>query len=512
MSGFSQKITKSLLAVMLITLASACAADAPPIPVTVQIATDSGKPINPLLLGSNIQWVDRGDGLLDPQTHEPIVSILDNARKMGVSALRYPGGSLSDLYHWRDGVGEISSRGINQRFHGAGEDRVLMGTAEFLYVSQQLGATPIITVNMITGTPEEAAAWVRATNIDGLEYKGQSLPKVSYWEIGNEPYLIDDNQKNLAIAPEAFAERANEYIKAMRAVDPSIKVGLPLRSDTLVGVPATPLPGYNRAVLQGVTERIDFVAVHDAYYPYIHAGSPDYSQIYLAAMGAASLVEKNLHQTRQELAKYRSERDIQIALTEYNAMYTLTGQESDGFIASWMAAMYLTDLLMMLSVQDDLLMANHWSLIGNWYFGALGLQAEKRPAFYVFESFNKVLNGQQLQTRVESPVFKTPQVGFAPAQTNQPFVNAISTREGDTLRLLVLNKHPMQAADVQLKLAPARTIDVREAVSLSSDSVFHYDVPQAAVKSRRLTASVEHGQLNIELPPHSLSIIEIGIQ
>lgn len=511
MLGNAKKFVNATLATVMMLLASVCNSDTPPIQVTVQIATDSGEDINPLLLGSNIQWVDKGDGLLDARTYEPKTSVIEDAKSMGVSALRYPGGSLADLYHWQDGMGGIHARGKNERFHGAGVDKVLMGTAEFLSVVKQLDAVPIITVNMITGSPEEAAEWVRATNIDGLEYKGQLLPKVLYWEIGNEPYLIDDNQKDLAIPPEAFAKRVNEYIRAMRTVDPTIKVGLPLRSDKLVGVPATPLPGYNKAVLQGVTERIDFVAVHDAYYPYIHANAPDYSDIYLASMGAASLVEKNFEQTRQEIAKYRSEKNLKIALTEYNAMFTLTGQESDGFIASWMGAMYLTDLLMMLSKQDDLLMANHWSLIGNWHFGALGLQAEKRPAFYVFESFNRVLNGQQLQTQVDTPTFKTPQVGFAPAQSNQPFVNALSTRRDNTIRVLLLNKHPMQSADIRLNFQPDTILEIREATVLRSESIFHYNTPQAAVTNRKLKASSKQEQMMVEVPPYSLSIFEIEI-
>lgn len=465
------------------------------------------KPVNPYLLGSNTQWVDYGDGILNRKTLKPDPDIIEKAKQMGVSVLRYPGGSLADLYHWQDGVGKLSSRGVNKRFHGPGEDKVLFGLAEFLYVCKKIGAEPLITVNLITGTPEEAAKWVRAVNIDGMTYEGEPLPGVRYWEVGNEPYLIDDNQQALKVMPEVFAERANRYIQQMKAIDSSIQVGIPVRSDKLGGVPATPLPGYNKAVLKGVTENIDFVSSHSAYYPYIYQGKPDYSQVYLAAMTASHQVKKNFEQTRQELSKYRSESDIKIALTEYNSMFTLSGSESDGFIASWMGAMYVADLLMTLSSMDDLLMANHWSLIGNWYFGALGLEGQPRPTYHVLQALNAVWKGNQLPLEIQSPVFHSQRVGFAVSQENVPFLNAVATRHDNKTELLILNKHPLASSSLTLTLDQA--IKTVNASSMSVESIYHYDHALAEVVETEVSSTIEGTQTSLVLPPHSLTRLTI---
>lgn len=508
-SQTTKRVVSFVSVLFIVLVHSACSANETAIPVTVEIDASQTYQINPYLLGSNLQWVDRGDGILLSDGVTPDSDVIDKAKKMGVSVLRYPGGSLADLYHWKDGMGEIQNRGTNKRFHGDGDDKILLGTAEFLNISKKLGATPIITVNLITGTPEEAADWVRMTNIERVRYQDEILPKVVYWEIGNEPYLIDDNQKQLAISPKDFASRADTFISAMKAVDPTIKVGIPLRSDKLVGVPATPLPGYNKTVLEGVTERIDFVSVHNAYYPYIHAEVPEYSQIYLASMAAAGLVEKNFQQTRQEVNQYRSEDNIKIALTEYNAMFTLNGGESDGFIASWMGAMYLSDLLMNLSRMPDLLMANHWSLIGNWYFGAIGLQGEKRPAFYVLEAFNQIMRGKFLQTVTSSPGFNSPNVGFAPAQQNVSFLNSVSTLDDNVLRILILNKHPMEKANVKINIQGYTGINTVKADSLTVDSIFHYDTAESKVRSKTIDTRHLNNQVELSLPPHTLNIITI---
>jgi alpha-L-arabinofuranosidase len=191
-------------------------------------------------------------------------------------------------------------------------------------------------------------------------------------------------------------------------------------------------------------------------------------------------------------------------------MFTLKGMESDGFIASWMGAMYLSDLLMNLSRMPDLLMANHWSLIGNWYFGALGLQGEERPAFYVLQAFNELMHGHYLHTVTASPGFESPEVGFAPAQKNVPFVNTISTFDDGKIRMLVLNKHPMASASVKVSLKGYSSVSSVDAKALSADSIFHYDSHEAKVKTQNLRVEYDENHLNVVLPPHSLAIITIN--
>jgi hypothetical protein len=89
----------------------------------------------------------------------------------GVRQLRYPGGSGADDYHWKthtygDGSGWIPS---NTDFD------------HFMAIAKKVGAQPILTANYGSGTPKEAADWVKYANVD----KGYG---VKYWEIGNEVY------------------------------------------------------------------------------------------------------------------------------------------------------------------------------------------------------------------------------------------------------------------------------------------------------------------------------------
>jgi hypothetical protein len=96
----------------------------------------------------------------------------------------------------RDGLGAtVASRGVNWNANSVSfppiyNETVLFGTVEMLSLvegitGQNVPSEPLITVNTLTGTPQEAADWVRAINVDGFisPYTGLRFPNVTYWYI-----------------------------------------------------------------------------------------------------------------------------------------------------------------------------------------------------------------------------------------------------------------------------------------------------------------------------------------
>src|ERR1041384_3766388 len=129
-------------------------------------------------------------------------------KEMGVLALRFPGGSLSDEYHW------ATNRSLTNTWTWPTSfDR-------FAHIAGQIGAHVCITVNYGTGTPAEAAAWVRHANV--TNHFG-----VASWEIGNELYGSWEHDANdRPHDPYTYAVRTKDYIAQMKDVDPSIRVGV----------------------------------------------------------------------------------------------------------------------------------------------------------------------------------------------------------------------------------------------------------------------------------------------
>ncbi len=123
--------------------------------------------------------------------------------------LRYPGGSWSDDYHWQTNTAAIEGGSAGTTTFDA-----------FAIYANAIGAQVIITVNYGTGTPAEAAAWVTYSNVT----KGYGF---KYWEIGNECYgTWEDDNNSPAHNGAEYATRAVQYIQAMRAADPTIKIGV----------------------------------------------------------------------------------------------------------------------------------------------------------------------------------------------------------------------------------------------------------------------------------------------
>ena len=474
--------------------------------ITLNLAETS--PVNRMILGNNVQWVDRGDELLQGNTLNLSADKVQKAKKMGVTVLRYPGGSLSDLYHWKDGMGPISKRKRNKRFDGEGDDQVLLGTVEFLTFAKSVGAEPLITVNMATGTPQEAADWLKAVNITGMkDDKGNPLPRVKYWEIGNEPYLVGHVRKELAMEPEEFARRANATIKAMKAVDPSIVVGLPLRSDKLGVMPATPMQGFNDKVLGAMKEPFEYVALHNAYFPFSYENVTNVNSLYLSVMSSGKFVKQDIEYTLGMLNKYFPGKKFGVAITEYNAFFTMGQGSTDGLISSLIGAIYVADLLTLFAGMDEVMMANFWSLSGNWHFGAIRQDGQLRPAYYVLEGFNRVLNGEKVGCRIDAATFKGAKVGFIPHTDGNSSIAAVFTRNKGKIMAFVLNKNIGREAKLAIEIPGQQKIKSIKIQTLTSDS---FQADQVNIPGWSPFKSLPVDQ-PVAISPHSAAIFEIEL-
>jgi hypothetical protein len=169
-----------------------------PVNLTVD-ATQLVRPVDDRVFGVNAVIWD--SAFNTPQT----ISLL---RAADVRALRFPGGSLSDEYHWK------TNTSLNYTWTW------VTGFDAFANVAVSLRPLVFITVNYGTGTAQEAADWVTNANLTrGLGIK--------YWEIGNECYgTWETDHQAIPWDPYTYASRARDYITAMKAVDPTIRIGV----------------------------------------------------------------------------------------------------------------------------------------------------------------------------------------------------------------------------------------------------------------------------------------------
>jgi len=176
-----------------------------PLPALVNIslnATQNIRTVDERHFGVNlVMW----DDYCDPPNHTTTIGLL---QEMGATVVRMPGGSLSDQYHW----------GSNTTLSNTWQWQTSFG--DMVRIATNAGVQAFIVVNYGSGSAQEAAAWVRHANITNqLGYK--------YWEIGNECYGTWETDTNaLPNHAYTYALRASNYIAQMKAVDPTIKIGV----------------------------------------------------------------------------------------------------------------------------------------------------------------------------------------------------------------------------------------------------------------------------------------------
>lgn len=139
-----------------------------------------------------------------------------------VGTIRFPGGCVASTYIWRDGIGDKQQRKMMFGALSDGGSDVIqdVGTTEFLNLCKLTKAEPVLDVAVMLNTAQNAADWVDFCNSPGNALRistGHIAPyKVKYWEMDNEPYRKFDAY--------AYAHKCVEFSKAMKKVDPGIKI------------------------------------------------------------------------------------------------------------------------------------------------------------------------------------------------------------------------------------------------------------------------------------------------
>jgi alpha-N-arabinofuranosidase len=138
--------------------------------------------------------------------------MIELARALNTPLIRF-GGNYTSGYHWRDGIGPMDQRVPMLNLAWGMPEYNHFGTDEFLAFCRLAGSAPQIALNLGSGTPEEAAAWVRYVN--GKLGSGQ------LWELGNELW---GNFQIGYPALERAAARTRAFAEAVRAVEPKARL------------------------------------------------------------------------------------------------------------------------------------------------------------------------------------------------------------------------------------------------------------------------------------------------
>ncbi|HWA24127.1 MAG TPA: hypothetical protein VG734_00525 [Lacunisphaera sp.] len=391
-------------------------------------------------------------------------------------AIRVPGGSLSDEYHWRVNKSLANTWTWATGFNG------------FTNLITGLGAQAFVTVNYGTGTPEEAAAWVAYANAtsansatigtdskgydwqnagtwvalraaaplandDGMNFLRISRASpigIKYWEIGNENYGTWETDEQAAKNdPTTYANRAQQYIAKMKAVDPTIKVGV-------VAVTTRENASYKNwtpvmlARLKALGVTPDFLIYH-RYEQAPAADQPGNPETDAGLLQKAKTWPTDAADLRQQLVDNLGATEaakVEIVVTENNSVYAKPGKQTTSLVNGLFHADSVGSLLQTeinallwwdLRNGQETTNNNSASLYGWRGYGDYGVLStpstggsatyyEGYPTYYVMKLLAKFARGQDT---------------VVSASSNNTLLSVYAARSVEgPLNLLVINKDP----------------------------------------------------------------------
>ncbi|MHC4574194.1 MAG: alpha-L-arabinofuranosidase C-terminal domain-containing protein [Planctomycetota bacterium] len=227
-------------------------------------------------------------------------------RELNAPVYRWPGGNFVSGYDWRDGIGQRDKRPPRKNPAWTGVEHNDFGLDEFIAFCREVGAEPLIVVNSGFGDDHSAAEEVeyvnRAPDTPMGKWRaanGHREPyNVKWWGIGNEMY----GKWQLGyMSLEHYVQKHNLFAKAMRKVEPSIK---------LVAVGDT--GKWSRGMLGSCADYMDLISEH------FYRGKREsvIEHVWQTVDAIRSKVEAH-HSYREKIESLKG-KDIRIALDEWN--------------------------------------------------------------------------------------------------------------------------------------------------------------------------------------------------
>ena len=421
--------------------------------------------------------------------------VFERVRALRPAFIRWPGGNVAQDYRWLWAVGPRDERftWVNLSWKNEPEPSDF-GTDEFIAFARAAGAEPSITVNVEGrgATAEEAAAWVEYCNgAPTTKYgamraaNGHREPYgVKLWEVGNE--IWGDWVRGHSDAA-TYARNFNSYARAMRAVDPTIK---------LIAVGDNDM-AWNRTVLKESGDGIDYLAVHHYYGRSEAAG--DASNI----LARPLFYERFYGQLAVAIREIAPGRDIKLAINEWGLDLPTARQysmESALYGARLMNVFERSGSLVALSAVSD--------LVNGWPGGII--QAGRHA---VFVSPVYLVNQLYAETRGDERLAATVVTGSTFDTTKEgkdvPFLDAVASRTADRgrifLRLVNTAPGPLQ---VGVKILNAQVYGDAELLSVSAsppDASNSFAMPDAvALRRERIRVAADQ---TFMLPKQSVSVL-----
>jgi alpha-N-arabinofuranosidase len=435
-----------------------------------------------------------------------------------VPNIRWPGGCFADEYHWRKGIGRERLITLNPNWGGVIEPNAF-GTDEFMDFLDQIGSNAYVSINVGSGTPQEAAEWLEymtTAQPTALEKEraanGHPSPyKVGYLGIGNESWACGGN-----MTAEYYLDQLKIYTRFVRNFNPA-QQGKQQMLKIAVG-PGGPDTQWTEVIMKGYQHHewswdINGLSMHSytvvrwpPAFASVGFGETEYAQVLKSTLEMEGLIS----QQSAVMDKYDPQKRVALVVDEWGAWYRPLPGSNPGF------------LVQQNSLRDAILAALNLNIFARHAERVRGaniaqmvnvLQAmimtdkEKMaltPTYYVFKMYVPFQDAAFVPVAFDAGAYTHGDISL-------PRLDAIAAKDtADKLWLAITNLDPNQAAEVEISLAGAiaKSAAGETLTAPQVDSVNTFDAPHMVVP-KPVSAEARGGKLGLKLEPKSVTVISV---
>jgi len=407
---------------------------------------------------------------------------IDAIKATNMPACRLPGGNFVSAWQWKDSIGPKSERKVHLDPAWYQYITNEVGHDEYLQWAEKVGTESLYTVNLGTGTMQDAMDIVEYTNHKGGSYwsdlrkkNGHEAPYgVKTWYLGNEmdgPWQLGSWDKD----PRGYGVMTNELSKAMKWIDPTIETAVCGSSAPFMDH----FPNWDETVFEQCYDSVDYLSIH-----HYHSAPPgDVKALLGGSLFYEDFINTEIAMLDLVASKRRNPKKVMISFDEYGAMirpntplhpgygiYNMTRNhyrfdpareyilhDPDNMPERIFPGGDLLQMLAMASIQLAFMRHADRVKIGCMTSGLSALCASnhdtvwKSASHYAFLDFIRYAKGISMETKVESETFDIP--GYAIDDTSQypdkegvPYIDSASAWDEKTGRLTVfaINKSETQ--------------------------------------------------------------------
>ena len=411
---------------------------------------------------------DAVDGM-DPE-------VVQMARELESPLVRF-GGNFTSSYHWKNGIGPRDQRRSQSNLAWNIPEYNTFGTDEFLRFCELIGAQPQIALNLGSGTPEEAAEWVKYVNDHWGNKKGGLL-----WELGNELW---GSWNTGYPAQDQIGSRTQAFSEAIRNVDPNAR---------LIATGADPdhYREWNAVQLATPPDTFQYLSTHFVVRDdQVQLPNPSNDFIALSSFALPIGLEQRMKEMTEQIQQ-SSHKNAKIAFTEW--LFVPGERPAPGF-NNMGGAIDTAGFLNMLLRNSSIVPIS--DMTGILEFGGIWKKREQvygAPGYWVLRGYAEEKPSRLVATESDAPAYAVEQgVTRLSHIDHVPWLEVVAAMgpSPDTLVLFCVNR--------------SLTRDFRAAIQIDGF------IPSAMAQVKTISAPSIYTENN-EMQPHAVETVTNQIQ